>query len=128
MNKRLISISLALAFGLILLTGCASPAPAPAASSADTESAAVSASAEDGAHAEVAASSEMAVPQELNLEGLTPVGVEELNQGTYPITVECSSSMFRIEECTLTVEDGIMTAHMTMSGTGYLWLYPGTGE
>jgi hypothetical protein len=70
----------------------------------------------------------MAAPQELNLEGLTPVGVEELNQGTYPITVECSSSMFRIEDCTLTVGEGTMTAHMTMSGTGYLWLYPGTGE
>ncbi len=48
--------------------------------------------------------------------------------GTYSINVESSSSMFRIVDCRLTVEDGKMTAVMTLSGTGYGKLYMGTAE
>ena len=36
--------------------------------------------------------------------------------------------MFKIDSCELIVQDGEMSAAMTMSGTGYLYLYPGTGE
>ena len=36
--------------------------------------------------------------------------------------------MFKITSCTLTVKDGAMTAKMTMGGTGYLYVYMGTGE
>ena len=36
--------------------------------------------------------------------------------------------MFNIEACQLTVADGKMTAAMTMGGTGYLSVFPGTGE
>ena len=35
---------------------------------------------------------------------------------------------FKIDSCELIVQDGEMSAAMTMSGTGYLYLYPGTGE
>jgi hypothetical protein len=62
------------------------------------------------------------------LEGLTPVSADELNEGVYSLQVDSSSSMFRIEECELTVEGGQMSAHMTMGGTGYLYLYMGTAE
>ena len=41
--------------------------------------------------------------------------------------VDSSSGMFRVTECELTVQDGAMSAVMTMSGTGYLKLYMGTG-
>ena len=74
----------------------------------------------------VADQSEMAAPQEIE-EG-TPVYADVLNDGTYDITVESSSSMFNIEACQLTVADGKMTAAMTMGGTGYLYVFPGTGE
>ena len=36
--------------------------------------------------------------------------------------------MFRIESAQLSVQDGSMSAVMTMGGTGYLYLYMGTGE
>ena len=74
----------------------------------------------------VADQSDMAAPQEIE-EG-TPVYADVLNDGTYDITVESSSSMFNIEACQLTVADGKMTAAMTMGGTGYLYVFPGTGE
>ena len=59
---------------------------------------------------------------------LRPVSASDLNSGTYAITVDCNSSMFRVTDCALTVADGQMTAVMTMSGTGYLYVYPGTAE
>ncbi len=58
----------------------------------------------------------------------TDIPGSELKDGEYEITVESSSSMFRIEHCTLTVKDGEMTADMTMGGTGYLYVYPGSIE
>jgi hypothetical protein len=51
-----------------------------------------------------------------------------LKDGTYDVTVDSSSSMFNIVSCKLTVTDGKMSAVMTMGGTGYLYLYMGTGE
>ena len=77
---------------------------------------------------QVAGSADMAAPVEMDLEGLTPVYASSLNNGVYDITVDSSSSMFKIVSCRLTVEDGGMTAVMTMSGTGYLYVYMGTGE
>lgn len=77
---------------------------------------------------QVAGSSDMAAPVELDTEGLTPVFGADLVDGEYSIQVESSSSMFNIEACTLTVQDGEMTATMTMGGTGYLYVYMGTGE
>lgn len=59
---------------------------------------------------------------------MVPVYAESLNDGTYTVTVDSSSTMFNIVDCQLTVADGEMTAVMTMSGTGYLYLYMGTGE
>ena len=61
-------------------------------------------------------------------EGMVPVTADALQDGSYDVTVSSSSSMFKITACTLTVADGAMTAEMTMSGSGYLYLYMGTGE
>ncbi len=76
----------------------------------------------------VADSSDMAKAVEIDTQGLEPVGAEQLNDGTFEVTVESSSSMFRIDHCLLTVKDGAMEADLAMGGTGYLYLYPGTGE
>ncbi|MBO5031509.1 MAG: hypothetical protein J6D08_06430 [Lachnospiraceae bacterium] len=75
----------------------------------------------------VATADEMASAQENDWETLTPVYVDSLKEGTYSVVVDSSSSMFKIPACELTVENGEMTAVMTMSGTGYLYLYMGTG-
>lgn len=76
----------------------------------------------------VAQAEEMASVQDVVQEWMVPIKAEALQDGVYEIEVESSSSMFRIEECTLTVADGKMTAVMTMGGKGYLKIYLGTGE
>ena len=53
---------------------------------------------------------------------------DQLVDGVYEITVESSSSMFRVVHCELTISEGSMTAAMTMSGDGYGMVYMGTGE
>lgn len=47
--------------------------------------------------------------------------------GLYTISVTSSSDKFIIEHCVLRVQDGKMTATMTMSGKGYGYFYPRTG-
>ena len=61
-------------------------------------------------------------------EDMTPVYADSLNDGEYSITVDSSSSMFTVTDCTITVADGKMTARMTMGGTGYLYVFMGKGE
>lgn len=61
-------------------------------------------------------------------QGREPVFGDSLKDGVYEIAVDSSSSMFNIDKCVLTVENGQMTAAMTMGGTGYLYVYMGTGE
>ena len=49
--------------------------------------------------------------------------------GTYKVNnVTSSSSMFRVVDCNLTVKNGKMSAVLTLSGTGYGYLYMGTAE
>jgi hypothetical protein len=76
----------------------------------------------------VADASDMTEVENVVSEDMSPVFAKELKNGTYDITVDSSSSMFRIESCELTVEDGFMNATMTMGGTGYLYVFMGTGE
>ena len=77
---------------------------------------------------QVAGEKDMAPPVELDTEGLIPVYGTDLKDGVYDIDVDSSSSMFKIVSCRLTVENGEMSAVMTMGGTGYLYVYMGTGE
>ena len=51
---------------------------------------------------------------------------DQLMDGSYEIEVDSSASMFRVVKCVLTVENGSMTAAMTMSGQGYGYVYMGT--
>ena len=48
--------------------------------------------------------------------------------GIYSIDVASSASMFRVVDCKLTSKDGKMSAVLTLSGTGYGYLYMGTKE
>ena len=54
--------------------------------------------------------------------------VPVLENGIYSIDVESSASMFRVVDCKLTSKDGKMSAVLTLSGTGYGYLYMGTKE
>ena len=82
----------------------------------------------DSTEAQVASKEELAASEELTADGLTAVTGDQIKDGTYDVSVESSSSMFRIDECELTVKDGEMTATMTMGGKGYLKVFMGTGE
>ncbi|MBM6688364.1 hypothetical protein H6A35_05690 [Collinsella tanakaei] len=57
-----------------------------------------------------------------------PVTADMLVDGTYEISVDSSSSMFRIVHAELTVADGQMTCDMTLGGTGYEKLFMGTSD
>lgn len=57
-----------------------------------------------------------------------PLSADQIADGTYDITVDSSSSMFKVVKCQLTVADGTMNAVITMSGQGYGKLFMGTGE
>ena len=86
------------------------------------------AEAASGGTGRVASADDMVTPEDVVEEGMTPVYADELADGVYDVTVDSSSSMFQIVSARLTVADGSMTAVMTMSGTGYLYVYMGTAE
>ena len=77
---------------------------------------------------QVASENETVSPKNVVEAGMVPVYGTEIKDGVYPIKVDSSSSMFRITSCQLTVKDGVMSAVMATSGTGYLKLFMGTGE
>lgn len=117
--KKIISIMLL--SGLIISTfaGCSSGSS----SSGSTKSGSSSESSD-----KTAGEKSTAPEIDLGTENLTPIYGDELKDGVYEITADSSSSMFKITGCELTVENGKMTAVMTMSGTGYLYLFMGKGE
>lgn len=80
------------------------------------------------AESKVASADEMAAPETVVEDWMVPISGSEMKDGTYEVEVASSSSMFKIEHCELTVENGEMRAVMTMGGQGYLYLYMGTGE
>ena len=115
MNRTLIAALLA----LCLLTGCAAveqPTGQPAEQPTETNTSAV------------ADASQMTTVQDVVEDGMVPVPAAELKDGVYPVAVDCSSSMFKIESCELTVADGAMTAKLTMGSDAYGYFYAGTAE
>ncbi len=113
----------ALLCGALLATGFAGCGTEPAG-----ESSAVSSETASEQNGKVADKSDMAEVKDVVEEGMVPVPGSQINDGIYEIKVDSSSSMFSVDECSLTVEDGEMNALMTMGGTGYLYLFMGTGE
>lgn len=77
---------------------------------------------------QTAGSGEASAPSQTGAEGMIPVEGDQVKNGVYLVEVESSSSMFRIVNAELTVQDGNMSAVITLSGKGYLKLFMGTGE
>lgn len=82
----------------------------------------------ESADDQIATAAEMTTPEDVVEDWMQPINGNQIQDGVYDIKVDSSSSMFNIMDCQLLVQDGNMTAVMTMSGTGYLYLYMGTGE
>lgn len=120
-NKKFFTAFL---LAVLLLSGCSNGTD-ESASNGGTESVS-QVSDTDGKN--VAEGSET-VPNMLEIpEDMKPVYAAEIKDGTYDIKVDTSSSMFSVSECRLTVSEGEMTAVMTMSGKGYLYVFMGKGE
>lgn len=116
-HNKLFAAVMALTMTLSTLSGCRN--------TTDTTNAATDTG---SAYSEVATAEEMTTHEEVVEEGMVPITGDKIKDGTYPIAVASNSTMFNITDCTLTVKDGEMTAVMTMGGTGYLYVYMGTGE
>ena len=129
-----------LLFSALLLTSCKAQDVTPAATVQETSQTTVQetktteqttsgeTAAETEAPADETSTHATAATEAVGFEGMTPVYADSLNDGTYSINVDSSSSMFKIAGCELTVADGEMTAVLTMGGTGYKYLYMGTEE
>ena len=119
MRKKIYGIVAAVCVSSILAAGCGGKNPAetlPAqggepvvvseesgngeANEADgkgTQDAGAEDRAEKGADGEVAASDETVAQQSVGTEGMTPVSASELKDGVYPVKVDSSSSMLRVD-------------------------------
>ena len=114
---------LALIAALCLLAGCGVK---PETKPEDASPTAEQTTGEDTS--KVADASQMTTVEDVVDESKTPVYATELTDGVYEIAVDCSSSMFRIERCELTVGGDAMIAKLFMSSDSYGYLYPGTAE
>ena len=74
----------------------------------------------------VADASQMTTVEDVVEEGMVPITGENLLDGDYTVTVDSSSSMFRIVDAVLHVSGGELSVTITMSGTSYLYVYQGT--
>ena len=99
-----------------------------AADSSDSTGSAASANDAKASTGSVAQGAAAAQQEITDTSKLKPVKADDLQEGTYKIEVESSSSMFRITDATLTVANGKMTCELVMSGKGYGKLFMGTGE
>ena len=95
----------------LLLTGCGQGEQPPA-----------------SGQGQAASSGQMAPVEEVVDPDMVPIFGDSLKDGAYSIAVDSSSSMFKIDSCELTVDNGQMTAVLHMGGKGYLSVFMGSGE
>ena len=124
MKKTFLAPALCAALLAGVLTGCGSTAN----TGSDTTAAAQEQSKDTTDYSKVASSADMSSVQAVGEDGMEAVSGKQVKDGTYSVSGDCSSKMFHVTDCQLTVKDGEMTAVMTMSGTGYRCIYLGTGE
>ena len=112
MFKKTLAIVVAAALGAFSLSGCAG-------SSGDDKA--------DGSTSQES-TEQAANDQAESASGQEPITADKVADGTYSITVDSSSNMFKIVDAQLIVENGSRHCVMTLSGTGYGKLFMGTGE
>ena len=69
-----------------------------------------------------------AAQNEVGFEGMTEVNINELNMGNYNVSVDSSSSMFKIAGCILHVSDHDMIADIIIDSKSYDALFMGTED
>ncbi|MBO4878212.1 MAG: hypothetical protein J5501_09425 [Ruminococcus sp.] len=139
MKNRITAISIiaALALASCSSTPAQSTAPTEAATEAATEEITEAAAEEQTeeptepvteAATEAATEHETAPQNEVGYEGMEAVEASSLNEGDYHISVDSSSSMFKIADCILHVADDAMTADIIIDSKSYDLLFMGTED
>lgn len=104
--KKTFIVALIIALTLSLFTGCAKK--------------------EDPSH--VAGEGDKVEETEVVEEGMTPVYAKDVKEGTYPVEMVSSSSMFKADHTELVVEGEEMKAILYMTSEAYLYMFAGTAE
>jgi len=81
-----------------------------------------------GASGGVAGAEDMTDVIDIVPEGAEAVTARQLREGTWPVEVDVSSSMFKVTGCNLTVAGDGMTATLYMKSEAYSYMYPGAAE
>ena len=116
----------------ILLTACGQTAsdslPSGTSGTAQGTAAQTASTAASESELAVASGDDVIAANEVGYEGMKPVRAEEVAAGEYEISVDSSSSMFRIASCRLIAADGKMNAELTIASKSYDYLFAGTAE
>ena len=136
--KKTFIIALIIALSLSLFTGCAKkegPKPAEGQEASEeqdgAEEEAAEESKEDAAsetESHVAGEGDKIEETEVVEEGMSPVYAKDINEGTYPVEMVSSSSMFKADHTELVVEGEEMKAILYMTSEAYLYMFAGTAE
>ncbi|MBQ1340118.1 MAG: hypothetical protein IIY35_05795 [Ruminococcus sp.] len=126
MKKTIIAISLLAA---LALTSCGS-STSSSEKAVQTTAASSEASSTSAATTSTAAQTEHeTAPQNtVGYEGMNAVSGDALKDGKYNISVDSSSSMFKIADCILYVDNGSMSADIIIASKSYDALFMGTEE
>ncbi|WP_298530838.1 hypothetical protein [uncultured Ruminococcus sp.] len=128
MKKTIIAVSLLAA---LALTSCGSNSSSSSEKASLTTAPETSAAAETTAEttsAEPSTEHETAPQNEVGYEGMNVVSADALKDGEYHISVDSSSSMFKIADCILYVENGSMSADIIIASKSYDALFMGTED
>ena len=129
MKKRIIALSL---ISMLVLASCgtknnSSEQSSTTAATASETTAETTATAAEST-TETVTEHETAAQNEVGFEGMTEVGADALNMGNYYVSVDSSSSMFKIADCILHVSDDGMNADIIIDSKSYDALYMGTED
>ena len=114
MTTRNLSLLLAALMLLGLLAGCGAEAQSSASAAASVQT------------DQVASAGEMTEVEDVVEPGMEPVHADSLRDGTYPVEMKSSSSMFKADHVALVVENGQMQARLYMTSQSYLYMFAGT--
>ena len=82
----------------------------------------------DEEHSNYASERDYGSTKQVGVYGMTPISGTSVADGTYTVKAQSSSSFFRFEDIQLTVANGSMSAHFTMTSGSYTLIYPGSAE
>ncbi|WP_294412458.1 hypothetical protein [uncultured Ruminococcus sp.] len=126
MRKRIITLSL---ISMLVLASCGTKKDSSQQSSTSATTAPQTTAATTAETTIEAATEHVTAAQnEVGFEGMTEVNINELNMGNYNVSVDSSSSMFKIAGCILHVSDHDMIADIIIDSKSYDALFMGTED